>query len=80
MDRWRGRLAERRKSGASGKRVELYRMQSRAGDVPTPDGTVVVQYELRPEQGGRFLERVILLNEQDGWRPAGYAFQPVPAK
>ena len=81
MDRWRALLAQRNKPGAPGKRVELYRMQTRTGNVPVAaGGAAVVQYEVRPEQGGRFLERVMLLNEQEGWRPAGYAFQVVPAK
>jgi len=64
-----------------GKRVELYRLQTRKGSVPMPPGgAAVVQYELRTSQGGRFIERVTLVNEKDGWRPVGYAFQSVTAR
>lgn len=77
---WRGLVSQRSGLAAGAKRVELYRMQTRNGNVPMPPGgAAVVQYEVRSAQGGRFIERVMLLNEKDGWRPAGYAFQPVPA-
>ena len=81
MDHWRRMVAQRNKLGVSGKRVELYRMQNRSGNAPGPaGGAAVVLYEVRPAQGGRFLERVMLLNEQTEWRLAGYAFQMVPTK
>jgi hypothetical protein len=76
---WRGFVTQGRALPEGSKRVELYRMHTRSGSVPMPPGGgAVVQYEVRPPQGGRFLERVMLLNEKDGWRPAGYALQPIP--
>jgi len=79
-DQWRALVTQRSGLAAGAKRVELYRMQTRNGNVPMPSGGgAVVQYEVRSPQGGRFIERVMLLNERDGWRPAGYAFQPIPA-
>jgi hypothetical protein len=78
-DQWRGFVKQGRTIPEGTKRIELYRMQTRTGNVPMPPGGgAVVQYELRPSQGGRLLERVMLLNEKDGWRPAGYALQPLP--
>ncbi len=80
-DQWQGLVAQRNGLAAGAKRVELYRMQTRNANVPIPSGAgaAVFQYELRPVQGGRFVERVMLLNEKDRWRPAGYAIQRVPA-
>ncbi|HET8541431.1 MAG TPA: DUF4019 domain-containing protein [Anaeromyxobacter sp.] len=78
LDTWRSLVAQRGRLGAAGGRVELYRMLTRNASVPVPaGGAVIVQYELRPPQGGRFLERVILLPERQGWRPAGYSFRPL---
>lgn len=78
-DQWRGLVAQRSGLAAGAKRVELYRMQTRNASVPilSGGGAAIVQYELRPAQGGRFVERVMLLNEKDRWRPAGYAVQRV---
>lgn len=81
MDQWRGLVARRSGLQVGGKRVELYRLQTRKGSVPIPPGgAAVVQYEVRPPQGGRFIERVMLLNEKGGWRPVGYAFQSLTAR
>jgi len=38
---------------------------------------IVLQYEARPKQGGRYLERVTLTKEQNTWRIAGYAYQGI---
>jgi hypothetical protein len=54
-------------------------MQTRDGSMPPPGGAAIVQYVVRSAQGGRFLERVALLSQKDGWRPAGYAFRSGPA-
>lgn len=79
-DQWRALVTERSGLAAGARRVELYRMQTRNGNVPMPPGGgAVVQYDVRSAQGGRFVERVTLLNEKDGWRPVGYAFQSLPA-
>lgn len=81
MDQWRGLVARRSGLQVGGKRIELYRMQTRKVSVPVPPGgAAVVQYEVRPPLGGRFIERVTLLNEKDRWRPVGYAFQSVTAR
>jgi hypothetical protein len=77
-DAWRGLVAQRSTIGFAS-RVERYRMQTRNGNVPIPPGgAAVVLYEVRLAHGGRFMERVMLLNEKDGWRVAGYAVQPLP--
>jgi hypothetical protein len=79
-DRWRGLVTQRSGLAVGAKRVELYRLQTRNGNVPMPPGGfAIVQFEFRTRTGSRFIERVTLLNEKDGWRPAGYAFQPIPA-
>ncbi len=79
-DQWRGLVVQRSALAASARRVELYRMQTRNAGLPAPPGSAaVVGYEVRAAQGGRYLERVMLLNEKDGWRPAAYVFQPIPA-
>lgn len=78
-DQWRGLVMQRSGLAAGAKRVELYRMQTRSGNAPIPPGgAAVVLYDVRSARGGRFIERVTLLTEKDGWRPAGYAFQPIP--
>jgi hypothetical protein len=65
---------------AGAKRVELYTMLTRLGNLPLPpDGAAVVQYEVRLAKGGRFVERVSLMNEKDGWRPAAYECRAIPA-
>jgi hypothetical protein len=74
---WRGVL-ERRKGLAPG-RTELYRMQARPANVPTPSSSVVsVQYEGHTQTGARVLERVAMLCEPKGCQPAGYVFQRIP--
>jgi hypothetical protein len=79
LDTWRGFVVQRSAIAAGASRVELYRMQTRNANVPIPPGGgAVVEYELRSSQGRRFVERVTLLNEKDGWRPAGYALQAIP--
>ncbi len=81
MDQWRGLVAQGSRLAASAKRMELYRMLTRHSSVPVPPGgAAVVQYEVRTSHGGRFIERVMLLNERDGWRPAGYAFQSLAVR
>lgn len=80
-DQWRGLVVQRSALAAGARRVELYRLQSRNGGSATPPGGgAVVQYELRTAQGGRIVERIMLLDEKDGWRPGGYAFQPIPSR
>jgi hypothetical protein len=67
---------QRSKVGSAGKRMELYRMQTPNAN-ESPEGGVIIQYELQPPHGRPFSERVDLINGKDGWRPAGYGFQPV---
>jgi hypothetical protein len=78
VEQWRAVVAERSQR-AGGERRELYRMQAPSGKGKAPGVAAILVYDVRPPQGGRFLERIMLVNEQkDGWRTGGYAFQPVP--
>jgi hypothetical protein len=78
-EQWRGLVARRSGVAIGAQRVPLYWMQTRNASVPMPsDRGAAIQYEVRSAQGGRFVERVTLFDEKDGWRPAGYAFQAVP--
>jgi len=79
-EQWRGLVMQRKSLAVGAKRVELYRMQTRNANVPIPPGgAAAIQYEVRSAQGDRFIERVLMVNQVDGWRPAGYAIQHIPA-
>ena len=73
-DRWRTVLEHR----PVGKRVELYRLQTRKTTVPTPAGGAMVVYELRTAKGERFLESLTMVPEKEGWRAAEYIVGEIP--